>query len=105
MRKLGISILLGIIAGMLDLIPMLLQNLDWHACASAFAQWVVLGVLINHIDWALNGWLKGLIVAEMASIPILFIVSNEGITSILPIIIMSAILGSLVGYNGMRFAK
>jgi hypothetical protein len=50
-------------------------------------------------------WLKGLIVAEMASIPILFIVSNDGINSILPIIIMSAILGSLVGYTGMRFAK
>ena len=104
MRKLGISILLGIIAGMLDLIPMLLQNLDWHACASAFAQWVVLGVLINHIDWALNGWLKGLIVAELSTLPILILVSGEGFETMAIIAVMTAILGSLVGYFGSRYA-
>jgi hypothetical protein len=105
MRKLVISLIIGIIAGIIDLVPMLLMELDWRACTSAFIQWVVLGIFINYIDFKIMSWLKGLIVAEMASIPILFIVSNDGINSILPIIIMSAILGSLVGYTGMRFAK
>jgi hypothetical protein len=105
MRKIFICLIIGIIAGIIDLVPMLIMELDWRACASAFFQWVVLGIFINYIDFKIMSWLKGLIVAEMASIPILFIVGNEGLTSILPIIIMSAILGSLAGYTGMRFAK
>jgi hypothetical protein len=102
MKKLLISLVIGIIAGIIDLVPMLILDLGWLACASAFIQWVVLGVFINYIDFKVISWLKGLIVAEMASVPILFIVSTE---SIVPIIVMSAILGSLVGYFGMRFAK
>ncbi len=105
MRKLLFSIIIGIVAGIIDLVPMLIMDLGWRANVSAFMQWVMLGILINYIDFKIMSWLKGLIVAEMASIPILFIVSNDGLSSILPIIIMSAILGSLVGYFGMRFAK
>jgi hypothetical protein len=105
MKKLQISLIIGIVAGIIDLVPMLIMDLGWHENTSAFIQWVMLGIFINYIDFKIISWLKGLIVAEMATIPILFIVNNDGFLSIVPIIIMSAILGSLVGYFGMRFAK
>ena len=105
MRKIFICLVIGIIAGIVDLVPMLIMELDWRACASAFIQWIMLGVFINYIDFKIISWLKGLIIAEVSIIPILFIVSNDGLYQIVPIIIMTAILGSLVGYTGMRFAK
>jgi hypothetical protein len=41
----------------------------------------------------------------MAVIPILIIVLENGLFSIVPIIVMTAILGSLVGFFTEKFAK
>ena len=100
MRKLIVSITMGITAGIIDVIPMVVMNLDFKACLSAFLQWLVLGVFINYIDLGVRSWIKGFIIAEMAVLPIIVIVSKEGFTTIFPIIGMSAILGSLIGYFG-----
>jgi hypothetical protein len=35
------------IAGVIDVIPMVVQNLTWDANLSAFAHWVVTGFLIS----------------------------------------------------------
>ena len=97
--------MLGIVAGIIDLIPMIFQHLELNACISAFSQWVVLGVLINYIDFGIRTWIKGLIVAELSIIPILFIVSGEGVATVVPIVCMTAVLGSLVGHFGSIFAQ
>jgi hypothetical protein len=104
MKKFLISILIGVLAGVIDIIPMIMQNLDWRADVSAFLQWVILGVFINYIQFKMPAWLKGLIVAELAAIPILVIVSANDIFTIFPIIGMSAILGCLVGVVGSKYA-
>jgi len=36
MKKIRLGILLGAVAGIVDVIPMLLQNLSWDANVSAF---------------------------------------------------------------------
>jgi hypothetical protein len=104
MKKLLISILIGSLAGIVDVIPMFLQELDWNADLSAFIQWVVLGIVINYIDIGIIGWLRGLIIAELLSIPILLIVGTTGITPVVAIIFMTAFLGSLVGHFGSKYA-
>jgi hypothetical protein len=105
MRKMIVSLSLGLIAGIIDIIPMILQRLDWYSNMSAFTQWIVLGIIINYIDFDLKGWLKGLIVAELAAIPIMILVSETDGFSIIPIVVMSAILGSFVGFMGDKYAK
>lgn len=105
MRKIFISLFIGFVAGVIDVIPMILQRLDLYSCASAFTQWLILGIIINHIDIELRGWVKGLVIAEITAIPILILVSKTGLVSIIPIIAMSAILGSFVGKIGERYAK
>jgi hypothetical protein len=87
----------------LDVIPMILQRLDWYANTSAFVQWLILGVIINHLQIGLKGWLKGCVVAVIAGIPIMILVAKSDVVSILPIAIMSVILGSLVGSVGEKF--
>jgi hydrogenase/urease accessory protein HupE len=103
MTKLLISLLIGVIAGIIDIIPMIIQKLDRFAIISAFVHWVVLGVLIAYLDFSMPPWLKGVIVAELSALPILVLVWKDDPKSIIPIVIMSAILGILVGLSTTKF--
>lgn len=104
MRKIKLCLGLGISAGVVDLIPMLLQNLDWYSNISAFVQWIVLGFLINYIRLPFRGWLNGFIVAVAVAIPVMILVAKNGAAAVIPIIIMSSILGSVVGWLGEKYS-
>ena len=101
MQGILLSIGIGICAGIIDIIPMIAQKLDKYATVSAFIQWVALGVVITHvyID-GLTGWAKGLVIAVLLTLPIIVIVAKVDSKSVAPILIMTAILGSLVGFAG-----
>ncbi len=103
MEKILIALLIGIIAGIIDVIPMIIQKMDKIANWSAFSHWVVLGLIIPFVSWNIQGWLKGLIIAEISAIPILLIVGTEDKKAIIPISIMSAILGIGIGVAGKIF--
>jgi len=100
MNKILLSLALGAFAGIIDIIPMLMQKLDKHSIASAFIQWVILGFVITHMEFGIEGWLKGLIVAVILSVPVIVLVVKTDPKSSVPIIVMSAILGSVVGFVG-----
>jgi hypothetical protein len=102
MRKLIISLIIGIIAGIIDVLPMFAQHLAWNASLSAFLHWVCLGVIIAYIDFGIKGWLKGLILAEITAVPFVLI---AGVDTALPIFGMSAILGILVGFFSDKYTK
>ena len=103
MKKLFISLGIGVTAGIVDVIPMIVQQLNIYACLSAFSQWVILGVLINYIEFGIKAWLKGMIVAILCSIPIIIIVIEKEPVSAIPIFAFSAVLGSLVGFFGKKY--
>ncbi len=105
MQRLTKALVLGICAGIVDVVPMIAQGLNWYANTSAFIQWVVMGIVITHIEIGIKSWMKGLIVAELCAIPIMIIVSMEGFSAIIPIIAMTAILGSCVGYLGDKYVR
>ncbi len=103
MKNILIALLIGGIAGVIDVIPMIIQKLDKYACLSAFTQWVVLGLIIPSVNWTIQPWLKGFIIAELAALPIIILVSAKEPKSIVPILVMSAILGIFVGIAGNKF--
>lgn len=103
MNNIMIALIIGIVAGTIDVIPMIVQKIDKYACISAFAQWVVLGLIIPYVSWDIQPWLKGLIIAELSAIPIMVLVFAKEPKSIIPIFIFSAILGILVGILGAKF--
>ncbi|MCP4051178.1 MAG: hypothetical protein GY730_10795 [bacterium] len=103
MSKLIISLLIGVIAGIIDVIPMLIQKLDKYACISAFIHWMVLGIIISYIDLPMSNWLKGIIIAVLSALPIIVIVAKDDPKSILPILIMSIVLGAFVGITTGKF--
>jgi hypothetical protein len=104
MKKIFISMGIGVAAGIIDIIPMIIQQLNIYACLSAFAQWIILGIIINYTDFGIRAWLKGFIVAELCSVPIIIIVIEKEPVSAIPIFVLSAVLGSLVGFFGKKYA-
>jgi len=105
MNEILIALLIGIIAGTIDVIPMIIQKMDKYANLSAFFHWLVLGLIIPFVSWDIAPWLKGLIIAEISSIPILLIVAPKDKKAIIPISIMSAVLGIGVGLAGAYFIE
>ena len=103
MNDILIALIIGIIAGIIDVIPMILQKTDKYANLSAFFHWVFLGLIIPFVSWDMVPWLKGLIIAELSAIPILLIVAPKDKKAIVPIVVMSAILGMGVGLAGKYF--
>lgn len=99
MNSILLSLILGAAAGLVDVTPMLIQKLDRYAIASAFIQWVVLGFIITFIKIpGIDGWLKGLIIAVILSLPIVIIVAKNEPKSVIIILTISAVLGSIVGF-------
>jgi len=94
---------IGIVAGIIDVIPMVIRKSGRWANLSAFTHWVVLGLIIPFVSWEIAPWLKGLIIAVISALPILVIVAPQDKKAILPITAMSALLGAGVGWSGAYF--
>ena len=98
MKKIKVGLLLGLIAGIIDVIPMIIQGLTWDANLSAFALWIVVGVLISIIDLNINPILKGILTAYMVLLPTAILIAWQEPVSLIPIGIMTTILGGLLGF-------
>ncbi len=105
MKKIQLGILLGIIAGIIDVIPMIIQKLTWDANISAFAFWIIAGYFIAITNNNLRGILKGISVSIPLLIPLAFIIGWQEPKSLLPITLMNLILGSLLGFLIDKYGK
>jgi hypothetical protein len=105
MENIILTLIIGIAAGIIDIIPMIIQKMDKYSIISAFVQWMVVTFVILNIDFGVANWLKGLIVAVLMAAPIAILVAKKELKSIIPIFVMSAVLGSIVGFVGDKFAK
>ncbi|MFH2060064.1 MAG: hypothetical protein ABIJ59_14335 [Pseudomonadota bacterium] len=103
MKSIMISLCIGVIAGIIDVVPMIIQKLDKYSCISAFIYWIVLALIIPYVNWDIQPWLKGLLIAEMTAIPIMIIVFPQDPKALIPMIIFSAVLGAGVGISGAKF--
>ena len=88
---------LGIIAGLIDLIPMIIQDLSWNANLSAFSMWIIIGFLVSVTEINTNEVLKSMLIAILVLLPNLFIIGVKDPLSIIPIVIMTLILSSMIG--------
>lgn len=105
MKKIYLGLICGIAAGIIDVIPMLIQKLSWDANLSAFTFWIVVGLVVATTNINLKGALKGVIIAVVLLIPLAIIIGWQEPFSLLPIIIMSLILSSLIGFVLDRWGK
>jgi hypothetical protein len=99
------ALAIGVIAGILDVVPMILQGINKYACISAFIQWTILGIIIPYVRWNLTSWLKGLFIAELALLPVLVLIFEKEPCTLIPIVIITAVLGSLLGFTSGKYIK
>ena len=102
-KKIAVGLLLGAIAGVLDVIPMLLQGLTWDANLSAFFLWVVSGFMLSTSNLTAHPILKGIIIPFLCLLPSTFIIGWNNPLSLLPIAVMTLVLGALLGYTYDKF--
>jgi len=101
MDTLLLSVFIGIAAGTVDIIPMLVQKLDKRATISAFLQYFFVSIIIVNIDLPhIIWWLQGGLISVALSLPVVCLISKEDKKAIPIILTMAAILGTLIGIAG-----
>ena len=96
-RKILIGLGVGVCAGVLDVIPMVLQQLSWDANLSAFCMWVVIGFMIATSALRLPGAVKGLLLSFITILPCAVLIGWKEPFTLLPVAGMTAVLGALSG--------
>jgi len=103
--KILVGALFGAVAGIIDVIPMIMQSLTWDANLSAFALWVISGFLIASSNLKIHSALNGLLISVLVLVPAAILIGWKEPASLIPIGIMTVILGSLLGYAIERFTQ
>ena len=96
-----LTLLIGIIAGVIDVLPMIKMKLDKYSCLSAFAYYVILPFVIFGVNWFGDlWWLRGGFVAILMAVPTIVLVTKEDKKSPIMMAVMSIVLGSIIGVVG-----
>ncbi|MBP7152569.1 MAG: hypothetical protein KBA43_07900 [Paludibacteraceae bacterium] len=105
MKKIFFGIVFGILAGLIDVTPMIIQDLSWDANISAFSMWVVIGFLLSIIELKMNSILKGILISYLVLLPVAVLIGWKEPISLIPIFVMTTILGGLLGFTINKFGK
>ena len=104
-KRIGIGLLIGAAAGGIDLVPMIWQKLSWDANLSAFSLWVVSGFMLATSNLQLPAALKGIVISFLCLLPSAFIIGWKEPISLLPISVMTLILGAAMGFVFEKLMK
>jgi hypothetical protein len=100
-----VSFAIGIAAGLIDITPGVIQGVDFCITLTGFLFWVVMGPTIAFVSLPLKGWVKGLVVASLLAIPSTILMSVVDPTTVVPMVLVTIGLGSLVGFLTDKYAK
>lgn len=99
MKKPVAGVIFGILAGIIDVILMIKQNLTWDVIISVFAMWIVVGLLIASVDLKINSIIKGVVIALLVFLPSAILIGWNDPALLITITIMTTILGGLLGFT------
>jgi hypothetical protein len=103
MNDIFIAIIIGLVAGLIDVTPMIIMKLEKVANISAFVHYFVLGLIIPFVSWNIAPWVKGTIISFLTALPVMIIVYPKDKKAIIPMIVFAIILGAGIGLAGSRF--
>jgi hypothetical protein len=101
MNTLLISMAIGIVAGIVDILPMVIMKMNKVSITSAFLQYFFVSIIIVNIDLpGIAWWLEGSIISLALALPIIIIVSDQDKKAVRIIGSMAIILGALISITG-----
>ncbi len=101
MKDIALTIIIGIIAGVIDILPMIKMKQDKNSIGSAFifyliAPFMIFGTALFSMPW----WLEGGVITLALALPVIIMVNKSDKKAAAPMIVMSVVLGTLVGVAG-----
>jgi len=103
MNDILIAMVIGLVAGLIDVTPMIIMKLEKVSSLSAFVHYFILGIIIPFVDWDIAPWIKGIIISFLSALPIMIIVYPKDKKAIIPMIVFAIILGAGIGFAGAKF--
>ena len=101
MDKLLLSIIIGFVAGIADIIPMIVQKLPKYSIISAFTHYFFISIVIINIDLPyIPWWVEGGLISFALMIPMLIHVGHADKKPLPIITVNSIIIGTLIGIAG-----
>ena len=104
-RRILTGLILGCVAGIIDVTPMVIQKLTWDANLSAFTLWVVVGVMIATSNLPLAPIPQGMAIAVLCLLPSTFIIGWREPMALIPIMAITLVLGALLGHTFHKLVK
>ncbi|MBI9102447.1 MAG: hypothetical protein JEY99_08540 [Spirochaetales bacterium] len=106
MKRILIILFVGLIAGVLDLIPLLFVETPLFNKLSIIVFWLVASFIISSTKIYKNSIVNGLILSILLMLPTALAVSATNPKDFIPMMFMAIFLGPLVGYaTGKLFNK
>jgi len=102
-KKTTIAIIIGLIAGILDLIPLILVSAPILNMISILMFWIVTSYFVAHVKLSKNTILNGLILSTLNMLPLVIVIYTVNPKDFMPMLSMAIVLGPLVGYLNGRF--
>ena len=101
-----LTLLTGAVFGAVDILPMIRMKLDRFAITSAFVFYLIVPFIVYNTDlFGTVWWLRGGVVTLLLALPVIILVAKNGIQSCIPIVVMSVVLGTLIGVVGRYLLK
>ena len=101
MEKLLVAAAIGVVAGIVDIVPMLARKMARRAVLSAFLQYFFAAIVIVNIDLpGIVWWLEGGLVAFALALPVIVLVSGKERSAPYVIGANALVLGTLIGLAG-----
>jgi hypothetical protein len=97
MKQILLALLIGLVAGVIDIIPMIIMKLDRMFTLSALTMWIVVGLLVSKTNLVPFGWLNGMVVTLLVFLPLSFLIFRLDGGAIIKVLIITTILGTGVG--------
>jgi hypothetical protein len=105
MKNYLISLLIGLIAAIVDIAPMIIRKMDTLFIISAFFVWIVLGLFIPKINFVSLSFLNGIIVSILFVLPLTFLIYKLDPNGLPMVIVTTIILGCAVGFFSKLFIR
>ena len=97
MNSFILSICIGLVAALIDIIPMSIKKVDKLFICSAFMMWLIIGIVNTKLRIVDPPVLNGLVVSLLFFIPLSFLIYKLDNSAFLQVCISTILLGSLVG--------
>jgi hypothetical protein len=105
MKKAALIISIGLVLGLLDLIPLFLAKAPLYNMVSIIVFWLCATFFIYKTNLVKNNLLNGLMVAVLLMLPMALAVSASNSKDFLPMMVMAIILGPIAGMSLNKYVR